>query len=42
MKRILVRKMGQRMWVSNPERIAFWEAVASRSGSHVVVLKRVE
>ncbi len=50
--RILVRKGGQKMWVKNPEKIKFWEALASQSSAlvtklgagvgNVVVLKRVK
>ena len=50
--RILVRKGGQKMWVSNPEKIKFWEALANQSSAlaqrlgsgtgSVEVLKRVK
>ena len=50
--RILVQKGGQRMWISNPEKIKFWERMASNSSAlakklgggigNVSVLKRVK
>ena len=50
--RILVQKGGQRMWVSNPEKIKYWEAIAGKSSAlakklgggigNVSVLKRVK
>ena len=50
--RILVQKAGQRMWVSNPKKIKFWERIASSSSAlavrlggglgNVRILKRVK
>jgi len=50
--KILVMKGSQRMWVSNPKNVKFWEALASSSSAlakklggglgNVVVLKRVK